>query len=274
MPRGYGRALPALASLASSLCDVVIDTDQCGRVCLDFRELICLPLFVHGCYKHQLSEDNVLSHLLRPGMKVFDIGANIGYYTAYISRRVKDRGLVVAVEPMPRALRLLKKNELLCGANVVVRHAAVGPEPGQAEMSEMHKLDLSFVRFGQTNGGSSVDVITIDQLTIEHGTPDLLKIDVEGAELLALQGAAATLSDGSAPILMIEYIAENAARFGAYHLADLLRYFPKSRFKTYRIVVPGRLRELSKKEGTARATNDYLAVPLDKLAVVESLVVD
>src|ERR1017187_4596394 len=115
--RGYGRVLPALASIAPSLQEVCVESFFCGPMYLDFRELICLPIFVHGYYKHQFPEDLVLNRLLCAGMNVFDIGANIGYYTAFFSLRVKSHGRVVSVEPMPRALRLLKKNAQLCGSN-------------------------------------------------------------------------------------------------------------------------------------------------------------
>jgi hypothetical protein len=89
--RGYGRTLPALAKVWSTLQEVVVDTDYCGPVCLDLRESVCIPIFVHGCYRHQVPEDRILNHLLKAGMRVFDIGANIGYYTIFISRRVDPK---------------------------------------------------------------------------------------------------------------------------------------------------------------------------------------
>jgi hypothetical protein len=72
--RGYGRILPALARVVPALQTVVVDAYSCGSIYLDFRELICLPVFVHGCYRHQLPEDRILDYLLKAGMKVFDIG--------------------------------------------------------------------------------------------------------------------------------------------------------------------------------------------------------
>src|SRR5579863_10414474 len=73
----YGRSLPALATLSTSLQSVVVNTNLCGDICLDLRERVCIPIFVHGCYRHQIPQDRILDHLLRPGMRVFDIGANI-----------------------------------------------------------------------------------------------------------------------------------------------------------------------------------------------------
>jgi hypothetical protein len=101
--------------------------------------------------------------------------------------------------------------------------------------------------------------------------PDIVKIDVEGAELLAVRGANETLSNDNPPIFMIEYTAANAAQFGGYGFLDILESFPKNRFKSYRIESPGRLREFGK-DGL-EPTNDYLVVPLDKISSVEPLIV-
>lgn len=172
---------------------------------------------------------------------------------------------------MPRALRLLKKTARLCGSNTVVIEAAIGSEPGQAELNEMPHLDISFVHFGTGGGRPSIGVRTIDQLTEEYGMPDLLKIDVEGAELSALQGASTTLSQQNPPIVMIEYIESNATHFDSYGLTDLLCHFPEDRFKTFRIIKPGQLQQYDK--SGPDLTNDYLMVPVQKLSVIEPLLV-
>jgi len=247
----------------------MLQTEDCGPLVVDLRELICLPVFVHGCYRHQLPEDHVLGQLLHPGMTVFDVGANIGYYTAYISRRVSPGGTVVAVEPMPRALRLLEMNAALCQPPAIVEAAAVGPEPGTCHIREMKKLDISFVQFDESADGVTVPVITIDQLSEKYGHPDLLKIDVEGAEMLALGGASKTLSTTPLPIVMIEYVSVNAAQFGAYSLEELLQKFDASRFRFFRIAKPGRL--VAKGYDSPEATNDYLAVPVNRMAEIAPL---
>lgn len=269
LPRGYSVIIPALAKIVRSLQEVIVNTKHNGPLCLDLREYVCIAVFVRGSYVHQLPEDHVLEHTLKPGMKVFDIGANIGYYTVYFSRRVKDSGLVVAVEPTPRGFRLLTRNAALCAPNVVILQAAIGAEPGRAQFFQNRRLNISTVRFGETTDKSSVNVKTIDQLTNDYGQPDVIKIDVEGAELHALNGATETLSKGNPPIIMIEYCEANAANFGGYSLSDLLKFFPTDRYKTFRIVSPGILRDIS--DDSDSMTNDYLVVPHERLSHVESL---
>ena len=266
----YGRSLPALAVISPSLHAAVVETEGFGSICLDLRERICVPVFVYGCYRHQKPEDAILDALLRPGMKVFDIGANIGYYSAFMSRRVGNHGLVVAVEPTSRGFRLLSKNKDLCPPNLIILQAAIGPTPGRAEVQEQKSLDTSFVRFATSEEQDAVAVLTLDGLKDQYGDPDIVKIDIEGAEILALQGAVETLASTVPPFVMVEYIASNASRFGGYARSELLAYFPNDRYRVFRIAPPGILCDLD--VAPIAATNDYLAVPLNFLSKVQSLI--
>jgi FkbM family methyltransferase len=202
-------------------------------------------------------------------MKVFDIGANIGYYTAYFSRRVDVSGLVVAIEPTSRGTRLLRANAALCETNVVALQAAIGAEPGYAHFIENKALDISTVRFGATKDKSSVEVITIDKLSNDYGNPDLIKIDVEGAELHALNGACKTLSSERPPIVMIEYDPANTQNFGGYDLNAILKFFPAQKYVVFRIATPGILLDLDCIHDAF--TYDYLAVPRERLSEVNGL---
>ena len=266
--RGYGRFLPFFARRFSSLQQVTIDSFFAGPLSLDLRELICLPLFVFGYYKHQFAEDRLLHHLVRPGMRIFDIGANIGYYMGVFSQRVGQRGLVVSVEPMPRALRLLRETASFCGPSAKVVEAAIGSHPGQANLHEQQHLDTSWVSFNGGKAGHTIPVLTIDQLADQFGVPHILKIDVEGAELEAVRGAQKTIADSTPPIVMIEYIPGNAAQFGGYSLDDLLKFFPRDSFRVYRVLHSGRLIEANAVHAEG-STNDYLAVPLSRASEVE-----
>ncbi len=268
LPRGYARVLVAMAGVFPSLRSVKLDTFFSGTVCADLGELICQPLFVRGYYAHQYGEDVLLDRLISQGMKVFDLGANIGYYTAFFSHRVGPGGLVVAVEPAPRALRILKSTIDYCDENIRLLECAMGAEDGDAAMREMHRLDISYVQFGTHKDGKTVAVRTLDGIVDEFGAPDLVKIDIEGAELLALQGSRRLLSSERPPVVMLEYIEGNARNFGSYNRETLLSFFPADKWVRFRIARDGALVGLDCSE-IQGGTNDYLAIPSDRVSEVQ-----
>ncbi len=224
---------------------------------VDLRESVCLPVFVWGCYPHQLPEERVTRKLIRSGARVFDIGANIGYLTRLFSDLAHPGGLVVAVEPMPRALILLRRNAQLGPGRVVVLPRAVGPERGTARLMERQALDRSLVSF--QGSLPQVSVVTIDDLSDEYGFPDFIKLDIEGAELPALRGATRTLQSSKPPIVLFEYIEANARNFGGYSLRDVAHCFPAHGYRFCRVAWPGILVDLD--QGGYLATDNYLAVP-------------
>ncbi len=128
----------------------------------------------------------------KEGMTVWDVGANVGLYSLAAARCVGAGGNVFAFEPMPRNLEFLHRHVELNGlSNTIVVPVAVGNHDGTARMShgdspsEFH-LDAA--------GDLEVAAIRLNQWRKETGSPppDVVKIDVEGAETLVLQGAAET----------------------------------------------------------------------------------
>jgi FkbM family methyltransferase len=118
-------------------------------------------------------------------MTAFDVGANAGYFTLLFSRAVGPSGTVFAFEPDPQNLFNLHRNlELNHCANVTVIAAAVTDKSGTARFSPNASMgSLS------EKGPLSVNTCRLD----DFPTPDFVKMDVEGGELLALWGAQHTL---------------------------------------------------------------------------------
>ena len=149
---------------------------------------------IHGCWlgSYERAKLRQFVDALAPHSVVYDIGAHAGYYTLAAARRAR---LVLAFEPNPAnqaALRFhLARNRL---DNVVVQDAAVGRAPGTAQFSEAG--DAYQGRLG--GGALTVKVVALDALIAAGATaPDLVKMDVEGSELDALDGAAALLAGRS-----------------------------------------------------------------------------
>jgi FkbM family methyltransferase len=137
--------------------------------------------------------------LLKPGDLFVDVGSNVGAYALWAA----DCGAeVIAVEPSPDAVPLLLDNlELNPGARVSVRICALGSERGEMAFSEGLDTANHLIPDGL---GSRVEVRTLDEL-LEGRTAAGVKIDVEGAERLVLEGGRSALSDGRVRAIQIEW---------------------------------------------------------------------
>ena len=154
---------------------------------------------------------SIVRELVSPGDAVMDVGANMGEYSKYMSDLVGDTGMVVAVEPLPRNLALLRHVSKRLGLdNVLILGVAASAGDGTAELS-IPREESGVENYYQPslergNGVRSVRVETrtIDSLRAETGRPlAFIKIDVEGHEWPCVQGAMKTLSTEQ-PALLIE----------------------------------------------------------------------
>jgi FkbM family methyltransferase len=137
------------------------------------------------------------------GGVVWDIGANIGFFSLIASRLVGS-GEVFAFEPLPRNLQALARNLALNDIhNVSSVAVALSDEPGRADLQVLSsqtwaKLDTSpdtaFQEELDAVAHVEVEVSTIDLQLQRLPAPGLVKIDIEGAETAALRGAAELLS--------------------------------------------------------------------------------
>lgn len=146
---------------------------------------------------HEPTVTKLLPGFVRQGDTVLDIGANIGYYALLFSQLVGESGLVVAVEPHPQNAHVLELNlRLNRVTNVKVMPVAVSNEVGSAQMfvstgSNWHSLHPTELTSQET---ISVPTVTIDTIAAQlERTVDLIRMDIEGWEIKALEGAEGTL---------------------------------------------------------------------------------
>jgi FkbM family methyltransferase len=162
-------------------------------------------------------EPHVVSTIISssfPLSVAFDIGANVGIMSLALARRIGKQGKVFAFEPLPASRRLIDKLVLvnLLQEMVCVQEAALADKDGEQnlvinECPSMSKLETLFAKDKRgTNEAIRVRTTTIDSFVFEQGNPapDLIKMDVEGAECLVLQGALRTI-ETYAPRFVIEF---------------------------------------------------------------------
>ncbi len=187
---------------------------------------------------------------LRPGMVFFDVGAHIGEYTLLASRRVGPSGEVHAFEPQPSTFALLGNNvEVNDLRNARLNPCVLSDRDGEVDFAVRSEPSLSSI-LRKVEAPLDEDVLgrmkvpsrTLDSYCLEcRRWPDLVKIDVEGAELLVLRGAEALLAapPGRAPCLVFEYDEHNYSRFG-YEFRDIVNVLGRAGYRIFRLDPQGR----------------------------------
>lgn len=149
-----------------------------------------MGLAVDGIYEPM--ETRLVQDYVEPDQAVVDIGANIGYYTLIFARIVSPSGRVFAFEPDIDNFNLLHKNiEVNKYENVVLIQKAVSNHTGESKLylDRFSNLDHRLYKSSNDDKGVSIRTVRLDdyfnQMDIQI---DFIKIDIQGAEGLALEG--------------------------------------------------------------------------------------
>ena len=187
---------------------------------------ICRTLLLFG--RREEEHRIILERVLQSGMTVLDIGANIGYYALMEYRCVGPSGRIVAVEPSPQNAALLERNLALNGVrNVSVFHGAISDRPGtrQLALSAFSNLHSFHGEESPTGEVIDVEIRTVPQAMDGAGSPDLIRMDVEGHEVEVLNGMLEAVERGEmAPMILFE---THRRKYGPDHdlVAPLRRLF-------------------------------------------------
>jgi FkbM family methyltransferase len=147
-----------------------------------------------GVYESE--KQRVFCKLVGPGQILFDLGANVGFYTLLASRIVGDGGRVIAFEPAKRNISYLRRHLTINTVkNCDVVEAAVSSKDGIAHFDVSTLPVTGHLSCENADSGYDVATVTLDGL-VRSGSipyPNVIKCDIEGGEYEALIGARETL---------------------------------------------------------------------------------
>jgi len=239
---------------------------QGSKMLLDaFDMVLSKTLFFTGVWEKEVTD--LLRAITKEGMVLVDVGAHIGYFTLLGARLVGKTGIVCAFEPGITNYTLLTKNVWLNGYENVIRvNKAVTDEVGTASLflnednSGDHSLRPSW-------GQKKIDVETtsLDRFFEASGFwPDIIKMDIQGAEMAALRGMDGLIRANPSLKLIIEFWPVGLRGYGDSPEA-LLEKLLEYGFRIYHITTrgieatnPARLLKLCEaREGELKFTNIY-----------------
>jgi FkbM family methyltransferase len=221
-------------------------------------------LTAYSAYKAWIEAGPVdrLRDLVPPGSTVVDVGANVGFFTLKFACWVGEQGLVIAIEPDLENFETLAAKIAAAGfeSRVRLHNAAASAQAGSVRLqrNELHPGDHR-ITFGAQ--GITVPAVTIDDLVAEAGAQSvsLVKIDVQGAEMLLLEGAKRTLEQ-MRPALFVEVDDRNLVHFGSSAHA-LVAHLQRAGYEMHELANNGPPRKLSHNELFANLqTRSYIDV--------------
>jgi len=163
-------------------------------------------LLKYGVYERDGSE--LVKKLVKQGMTILDLGASIGYYTLIFAKLTGQRGMVYAFEPEPHNCSILllnlKENHI---SNVILVQKSISNKNGTAKLfvdqGNLGGHTFSYNNILRRRGGFiDIEAITLDSFFKTRNHVDFIKIDTQGAEGLAIEGAAELIKRNNLKILM------------------------------------------------------------------------
>ena len=191
------------------------------KIYVDTRDMSLAPhILMGGHWEPWITK--VFIDLVRPGMSVVDIGANVGWYSLLAGAAIGPSGHLTSFEANPRLADLLHRS---LAVNGLLDDSVVEPK---AVYSETKMLDFKI--YDRFMGGSGlfaseggadhfrdhvtaiqVQAVALDDYFKPGSKVDFIKIDAEGAEPFILQGARRVLSDNRKIVIMMEFSSGSIA---------------------------------------------------------------
>jgi FkbM family methyltransferase len=258
---------------------VAHDTSLGFRIYLDLRQLHLSFGVLNGSYERR--EVELLRAIVPDDGVFFDVGGNVGFYSLAIASRRGFRGQVQAFEPLSPLFALfcrsIAENDL--GSRITLRQVAVADAPGLTTLTDAESsINAGSCRLSPVKQAGLhsrvVEVETLDNLT-GYLSPDVIKVDIEGAEGRFLKGGMLTLKRHR-PTLLMEINSELLSLVSGISPLEMQTQLSDSGYRLWS-VQPDALRPVSAREDLtqqmpASGVMNLLCVHHDRVAEVKNRV--
>lgn len=212
---------------------------------LDPEDQHLVPYTLMNFRAYESTETEFLKSIIQTDSVVLDIGANCGWYSLALARHCPTAH-IHAFEPVPYThgilLRNIQHNSL---GNIETHRLAFSNQEGTLEFLYTPNCSgaTSLLKAGQPAALEQLEKITcpgttLDSFCARHGlAPSILKCDVEGAELMVIQGGEKTLA-AHRPAILIELLRKWARQFG-YHPNDVIALLSQHGYRAYTLCASG-----------------------------------
>lgn len=206
-----------------------------GKIYLNLKESVLMMERALGVYEYWKTK--LFLNIVREGMTCVDVGVNIGYYSLFFAKLMNDKGKILSFEPNPNNCFWFKKsiqaNNYKC---IKLYRYALSDKEGTATFYLGKRSGWGSFFFSQYAAAPEKKPITVktqklDNVLKEEGinTVDIIKIDVEGADLLVLRGAERILKRENVKLAMDVDVKTTEEK------SDLFNFLESCGFKIFRI---------------------------------------
>lgn len=207
------------------------------RMVCDPQDQRIAPVETLNFGQYEAKDAEMVFRLVRDGDRVYDVGANHGWYALHLARRFPAT-VIDAFEPVPSTFEYLQRNVSLNSVtNVQAHRLGLSDESGEIVFYVYPEGSVN-ASMADVSGRPGVHAVTCpvkridDMVAAGAPPPDFLKIDVEGAELLVVRGAVNTLRRTRAPVFA-EMLRKWAAKFD-YHPNEIIELFDGLGYRCFR----------------------------------------
>ena len=217
-----------------------------------------------------------LCRVLRSEMCFFDIGAYHGLYAIVAGKRMKPNGRITIFEPSPQARKRIGIHLRMNGLKAVVEPVALSSKSGKDKFFLVLSGFTTMSSLARPPIDAPVEEISVNTTTLDEycrnnriQQVDVVKVDVEGAEMELFRGAQWLLKSAR-PLIICEVLDWVTGSWG-YPAREIIAYITRHGYEWFDFLPDGRVTPHTHQNEYPEIRN-YLAVPHEKLAQIESLI--